>query len=87
LWKFYQDYFKSSANFLKIPLENDKEDANTFSLAASFTTGEIFEFMIGELEKITSRDQIRKILTSLNGFRRNLIQAANCQNKNIEVRE
>jgi len=87
LWKIFQEFYKSDEIFLEILKEVDGENSNVLHIATAFTSKEIFEFMIQELEKIASNEEIRNILDKLGIENRNLLQSAARQNESIEFHE
>jgi len=87
LWKTIQLSFKSDKCFLEILGNADDDGDNVISLAATFTSGEIFKFMQKELEKIALPEEIKKLLTILGSARRNFLQSAVFQNESLELHE
>jgi len=85
LWKIFRDFYKSDQEFLEFLNQIDIENNNIFHLAAWFSSKEIFEFMIDELEKIASKEEIRNILRTLGMANRNLLQLAVINSKSIEL--
>jgi len=84
LWKELQDSCKSVEEFLDILGQFDEDKSDVFNLAALFTTAEVFQFMEKELEKIASRDKIRKTFIKLGFANKNLLQTAARFNKSLE---
>lgn len=87
LWKIFQDSCKSVEEFLDIVTEMDKNSNQLLHTAACFTSREIFEFMIYEIEKIASMERIKHILEPLGTADRNLLQLAASYNKSLEIHE
>jgi len=87
VWKTLLDSFQSIENFKKLLEQNDSEGSNVFSLASCFASDEIFKFLIEESEKIISREEIKNNLMKYGKSKRNLLQSAVCQNKNLELHE
>ncbi|XP_070504717.1 uncharacterized protein [Chironomus tepperi] len=87
LWKTFQDFCNSNDEFLEILREVDHEGNDVFNIAAIFTTGEVLQFMINELRRFASREEIRKLLKTLGFANRNLLQNAPVQNKCLELHE
>jgi len=86
LWKELRDSCKSNEEFLEILEETDEDESDVFNIAAAYTTSEVFEFMISELEKLTNNKEIiRKHLTSFGHGNRNLLQSVATHNKSLET--
>jgi len=77
---------ENSETFLKLLTEVSSQNCNIFHAAACFTTGEIFEFMHKELEKLATKEEIRTILGRLSHYDRNILQNAG-QNKSLSVHQ
>jgi len=84
LWKFFRDFCGTDGKFLEMLKEVDEYGQNILHSAARKSSGEVFEFMIQELEKSASRDEIREILRNLDDGNKNLLQAASEYNKSSE---
>lgn len=87
LWKIVQDSSRSHKEFLDFVTEMDKNSNQLLHTAACFTSREIFEFMIHELQKIASIERIKHILEPLGMADRNLLQLAASYNKSLEFHE
>ncbi|XP_070504892.1 putative leucine-rich repeat-containing protein DDB_G0290503 [Chironomus tepperi] len=87
LWQIFRDSCNSDDKFLEILQEVDNDGSNVFDFVALFSTCEIFQFMITELESITSREEIRKLLKTLGFLNRNLLQSAAHHNTCLELHE
>ncbi|KAL7013415.1 hypothetical protein ACKWTF_015381 [Chironomus riparius] len=87
LWKNLQHFFQPAENFLEFIKSADNHQNTVLHLAACFSSKEIFEFTIFELERITTRVELRKML-STPGFRnRNLLQSSARQNQSIKLHQ
>ncbi|KAL7012229.1 hypothetical protein ACKWTF_014702 [Chironomus riparius] len=85
LWKFFRDFCGTDEKFLEMLKEVDKNRENILQVNARWnSSSEIFEFMIQELEKITSPVEIRQMLRNLNDENQNLLQPAARRNKSSE---
>ncbi|KAL7048031.1 hypothetical protein ACKWTF_003189 [Chironomus riparius] len=84
LWKTFQNSC-GSAEFLEILTDIDEDCCNIFQIAAYYTTSEIFEFMFQELDKVASRDQIKKLLSNLDFKKQHILQTAVKFNKFLEL--
>jgi hypothetical protein len=51
------------------------------------SSNDVLEFLIEELEKVASRDEIRELLSNLDRYRQNLLQAAVWRNKSWKLHE
>ncbi|XP_070504898.1 uncharacterized protein [Chironomus tepperi] len=87
LWQIFRNSCNSDDKFLEILREVDDNSDNVFHLVAIFSTGEIFQFMITELNSLASREEIRKWLRSLGFASRNLLQSAAHHNTCLELHE
>ncbi|XP_070497755.1 MATH and LRR domain-containing protein PFE0570w-like [Chironomus tepperi] len=87
LWQIFRDSCNSDHEFLEILQEVDEDGDNILNLVATFSTGEIFQFMITELNSFTSREEIRNLLRSLGYASRNLLQSPACQNECLGLHE
>ncbi|XP_070489879.1 uncharacterized protein [Chironomus tepperi] len=87
LWQIFQDSCNSDDEFLEVLQKVDDDFSNILNLVATFSTGEIFQFMIIKLNSLASREEIRKLLKSLGYRSRNLLQSAACQNECLELHE
>jgi len=85
LWKELRDSCKSDEEFIEILREVDEDGNNVLHLAASFTTSDVFEFMISELEKLTNNKEIKIILSSFGQRNTNLLQFVVTHNKSLET--
>jgi len=85
LWKTFRDFCNSDEEFLDFLREVYENRNNIFHLAAAFATSEVFEFMIAELEKLTSYKETRKCLTSFGQGNSNLLQSVATQNRSLET--
>jgi len=74
LWKFFQDFCGTDEKFLEMLTRVDKNGLNILHGAAQWSSSEVFEFMIQELEKIASRDKTRETLRNANIENQNLLQ-------------
>lgn len=81
LWKIYKP---SDKMFLEVIGHNDDHKSNIFHLLACFSTCEIFDLTVENLEKIASREEIKKLLISLDFWKRNYIQVIVESNKSLE---
>ncbi|KAL7013418.1 hypothetical protein ACKWTF_015382 [Chironomus riparius] len=84
LWTIYQKFLKSDQQFLDIFKEVDDLSRNVFHIAAASSTNEVFNFMIEELEKLTTNNKIKIFLSSFCDKRTNLRQLAAKENKSLE---
>ncbi|CAG9799860.1 unnamed protein product [Chironomus riparius] len=84
LLKTFQDACKSKEEFLEILGEINEFGSNMFDVTASFTSMEIFNFMVEELAKVASNYKIKNLFNNLDFERQNLLQAANARNKFLE---
>ncbi|KAL7048028.1 hypothetical protein ACKWTF_003186 [Chironomus riparius] len=84
LWKTFQDECKSKEEFLEILGEINEFGSNMFDVTASFTSVEIFNFMVEELAKVASNYKIKNLFNNLDFERQNLLQTANARNKFLE---
>ncbi|KAL7015558.1 hypothetical protein ACKWTF_016521 [Chironomus riparius] len=75
LWKNLQKKF-SNAEFKHMLTETDTDEQNILHITASFLPGKIFDFMIQEIVKIMSCDEIRELLSSENKWMENIFQSA-----------
>lgn len=88
LWEIFEKSCDSSMQFLDILRERNDEKNNIFQLVARFATStEVFEFMIDEFEKITTKDEIKLLLMNKNISNRNLLQSAVKQNESLICHE
>lgn len=87
LWKYIRSLCVSYQEFSKILIELDDDKENVFSSAVHFSSSDVFDFMIVELEKIMLRDQIKKMLTNLNAGSKNLLQIAAYDNNDKSLHE
>ncbi|XP_070491153.1 uncharacterized protein [Chironomus tepperi] len=87
LWTYFKILFISNQEFSKILLELDDQQETVFSTAAHFSSADVLDFMIEELEKVTLRDQIKKMLTNINAGSKNLLQIAAYDNNDKHVHE
>lgn len=85
LWRTFQDF--CDKDFLKIIQKVDKNSNNLLHGAAKSSTNETWEFIIEELEKIASRDEIRTILGSTGDQYENILQITATNNKNLKLHE
>jgi len=85
LWKTIQKSCKSNKEMLEILDEVNNNSINGFNALVCYQSGEIFEFSINETEKIASIIEIRKLMTNLNLFKRNLLQSAAFQNNDLSL--
>jgi len=86
LWNIFQDLCGTKEKFLEMLNESAGNGQNIFHAVVSDSSSEVFEFMIRELEKIVSHDDIKKILkrTTSRG-NRNLLQLAAIYNESLEL--
>jgi len=87
LWNIFRDTYKSNKEFMEIINDVDEDNNNVFRIAACFTSKEIFEFMMNELEKIASKKEIINILKTIGFAKRNLLQSAAMLNKSADLHE
>lgn len=90
LWKLYRNSCSSDSDFLKILADEDKFVFNVIMVVAMFNSGEILNFMIEELEKIATRDEIRRLLASFyyeSTFNRHFLLSAVNRNKSLEFHQ
>jgi len=62
-------------------------DSDGINLISSISNIEIFNFIVAELEKYSSKDKIRLILTNLDNDRQTVMQAAASNKKSAEIHE
>lgn len=62
VWKNVRESCNSDAEFLEMLKEVDNNGKNVFHYCSYTSTKEIFEFVIEELEKLATRDEIRNVL-------------------------
>ncbi|CAG9809519.1 unnamed protein product [Chironomus riparius] len=87
LWTTFRKLSISKLEFSKILFELDDKNENVFSNAAHSSSADVFEFMIEELEKVTLREHVKKMLTNLNAGSRNLLQIAAYDNNDKSLHE
>lgn len=75
LWKIIQTNL-SIDEFKQMLTETDKDGQNVLHVTTSFSPGEVFNFMIQEIDKILSRDEIRVLLSCTNSWMENILQSA-----------
>ncbi|KAL7012239.1 hypothetical protein ACKWTF_014709 [Chironomus riparius] len=85
LWKFFRDFCGTDAKYLEMLKEVDELGQNILQNAAWNLSNEFFEFMIQELEKIASQDEIRQMLGNLDKLNQNLLQSAASSNESSEL--
>jgi len=85
LWNAFKTISNPTVEFTEYLQVVDKNDNNIFHLAACFTTRKVFEFMILELENLTTHEKIKEILTSTGLAGKNLLQSAARQNYSVEL--
>lgn len=73
LWEISKEFFESNQEFVNYLSETDSEKNNILSLAAYFSTLEVFNFTIMELEKLATVSQIQSILHNSNLWTKNAI--------------
>lgn len=76
LWETTKNICKSDKEFLEILSNTENANSNIFHLGVLGTTEEILKFMIEELEKFASRQEIKEMLGSLGHLDANLLQTA-----------
>jgi len=87
LWTIFKNSKKSGKEFFDFLNEVDIYFWNVFQLAASFTTDEIFEFIIKEVEEIGPAEEIKKILANFKTWKRSLLLIAAECNKSARFHE
>ncbi|CAG9811767.1 unnamed protein product [Chironomus riparius] len=87
LWTVFKNTFKSGKELLDVLNEVDIYFWNVFQLAASFTTDEIFEFIINEVEQICQIEEIKKVLANTKTWKRSLLLTAAECNKSAKLHE
>lgn len=85
LWKYVRISCKTDKAFLSILNEKENSNGNIFNIIAHFSSSEVFEFLIGELENITSKLEIRKFLSNMNLWNRKPLQDAAYANRSPEL--
>ncbi|XP_070505848.1 uncharacterized protein [Chironomus tepperi] len=68
LWEFFHKFCGSDEKFLEMLKEVDGDGRNIFQIAAEDSPCEVFGFMIQELEKLTSQNNIKEMLMNVNYF-------------------
>jgi len=81
LRKIFQDFLKSNGKTLKF--YKGVGNKNELFYATAFTSREILEFTINELEKIVSTEEIRNFLRTLGFANTNLLQLEAMQNESV----
>jgi len=86
LWTFFRNFYKSDEEFKIFLNKCDFHSNNIFHIAASYSSIDILEFMVDELEKFASKKEIRKILYSLSTFANyNMFHSAAVNNKSVKI--
>jgi len=76
----------TNEKFLEMLNESAGTGQNIFQMVVFYSSSEVFEFMIQELEKIASRDKIKEILKRTNRREnQNLLQLAAMSNRSLEL--
>lgn len=76
LWKALFSSCQNESEFLEILKIVDNNNQNVLNIAAIYSTSEIFELMINELEKVASNFEIKNFLSHLGNLNQNLMQSA-----------
>jgi len=85
LWKII---INSCNSEFSIILENkDIRENNIVHLAISNSNCKIFNFMVEEIEKNVSRDEVKNILNDLNFYKENLLQSAALRSNSVKNHE
>jgi len=84
VWEALRNSCKSD-EFLQILGQVDESGFNVYIFALALPTGEIFEYMIDEIEKITNNKDVRKILISFEKEGTNLLRLIVINNKSLET--
>lgn len=85
LWDIFRDLYKTKESFLKFINEVDAQGSTYFQIILSFSSFEIFEFVIGKFEKILSYGEMKELLSSINLNKQSIFYIAACQNKSLKL--
>lgn len=85
LWTIFRRSCKTDKEFFEILLKKDLDGNHTLLTAAASTSGEVFEFMINELDKLLPNDKIREILFLSPLKSNNFLLLANQVNKSSDL--
>lgn len=87
LWRLFREIFNSDRELFNILTKIKPDEISFLEAAMLYTTGEVFEFIFGELEGIGSTEEIRALLSSLGCLNRNLLQLASWSNENLNLHD
>ncbi|XP_070508192.1 uncharacterized protein [Chironomus tepperi] len=87
LWELFRDFFESDEKFLKMLKEGVGIRKNILHIVAENSSIEVFEFMIQELEKLASIDDIKEMLNNCSKWNRSLLHSASRLNKSLELHQ
>jgi len=76
LWKHVSDSCQYHSDFLEILKSIDFNERQILNIAACYSSSDVFEFMIEQLEKIASSHEIIHMLSHINKLNQNLLQSA-----------
>lgn len=85
IWKIHYNSCESPAKFIDKIAENDNCGGNILNIVANFSSSDIFEFLITELEKLTTKFKIKKLLNNLNSQKREPLRDAIHGNQSLNM--
>ncbi|KAL7048029.1 hypothetical protein ACKWTF_003187 [Chironomus riparius] len=80
LYDIVKNSLECSSELLQFMSKIDEDGSNIYSVTGLFAKSDLFEFIHKELEKIATFEEIRKMLSSTDIWKRNLFQTAVNQN-------
>jgi len=87
LYDIIKNSLESPAELLQFISEVDEDGSNIYSVTALFAKSDVFEFIHEKLEKIATHEEIRKMLSNTDIWKRNLLQTAVNQNTFTDLHE
>jgi hypothetical protein len=84
-WKIVRESCETDKEFLEIVNEGDWDGTNILCNAVNCQSPDVIKFMIEELEKICTREELTKFLCGIDVLRRNLLLLAAMSIKSLDV--
>ncbi|XP_070497113.1 uncharacterized protein [Chironomus tepperi] len=85
LWKILRNVNKSDKEFFEVLKEVDGTGESLILNTVKCSSSDVLEFLIEELENVATHDEIRELLSNLDRYRQNLLQAAVWRNKSWKL--
>lgn len=88
IWEIFENSCENANDFVDILKKKNDEKNNIFQLEARFSKKtEIFEFFVNEIERISSKYEVKLFLKNKDISKRNFIQSAVKQNESLICHE